>query len=91
MNRTAPLGGTKLRSFCGWGGLAALAVGTAAFAGVSGIGRYRMQAIIDNPCIKNALGTSALENRLEVVAGGVLIASIVRSSSCSSPVLGVKP
>lgn len=53
-----------------------LAVGAAAFAGASGIGRYRMEAIVDNPCIKSALGKSALETWLPAAAAVFLIASI---------------
>lgn len=56
----------------GWVGLAALALGAAAYAGVSGIGQYRTQTIVDNPCIKNALNTSQLERWLTVSAAVLL-------------------
>ncbi|WP_163796927.1 hypothetical protein [Mycolicibacterium sediminis] len=64
--------GTPPQSVGGWVGLAALSLGAAAYAGVSGIGQYRMQTIVDNPCIKNALDTSELERWLTVSAAVLL-------------------
>jgi hypothetical protein len=69
--------GSRLRSVASWVGLGVLALGAAAFAGASGISRYRTQAIIDNPCLKNALSASALERLLTASAAVLLIAAAV--------------
>lgn len=60
----------------GWIGIAALTLGTAAFGGSSGVGTYRSQTIIDNPCTKNALESSSLETWL-TATGSVLLAIAV--------------
>lgn len=74
--RSARSRGATLRSLFGWSGLAALVLGVAAYAALVGIARHRLQAIIDNPCEKDALGPSALETALPTVAAIGLFAAL---------------